>query len=455
MNKSFPANYHIVFLPSSTTSNLHPHDALSLMNSTLSYVEEPTNLLYTHPFLATLISLLVVCMIIATLVGNIMVCLAVILVRKLKAQPANLLLVSLAVADFSVGLFVMPIALVVILEDKWILGRTICLLWTSADLMLCSASILNLCMICIDRYFAVIKALTYSAKRTRGRILCYILVVWVFALLVSTTPLIVLPTNHSENSCQVSQHQLYQIYATVISFYAPCLIMVILYWRMWQAAKLLQKKDHMNTKWSVSSKQPEAKTKSNNGTMKNGFGESPKRHHRPSALLHAVRVPLMHSNSRNHHERTEDKARKTLGVIMSVFIVCWVPFFILALLKSQYIPDVPKWLDVLFLWLGYSNSMLNPLIYCKYNREFRVPFREMLCCRFSTMQTVMRNESFHSKFGPPNLSELRTSTVTCAVPAMSVTAFPPPEFELNNNNTTFSLNAENRGLEISKRIAHI
>jgi hypothetical protein len=37
--------------------------------------------------------------------------------------------------------------------------------------------------------------------------------------------------------------------------------------------------------------------------------------------------------------------------------------------------------------------MLNPLIYCKYNREFRIPFGEMICCRFSTIQDVMRNES--------------------------------------------------------------
>ncbi|CAD5215780.1 unnamed protein product [Bursaphelenchus okinawaensis] len=452
MNKTFFSNYHIVFLPASTTTAINRH---VLMNSTLLYEEESSNLLHTHPFAATVICLLVVCMIISTLIGNTMVCLAVVLVRKLKAQPANLLLVSLAVADFSVGLFVMPVALVVILENKWILGKTICLLWTSADLMLCSASILNLCMICIDRYFAVIKALTYSAKRTRSRILCYIVVVWVFALLVSTTPLIVLPTNHVDDQCQVSQHQLYQIYATVISFYAPCLIMVILYWRMWQAAKLLQKKDQLTNKWSVTSKAPQDNGHPQHSALKNGF--SPKKHHRPSALLHAVRVPLMHSNSGNHHERTEDKARKTLGVIMSVFIVCWVPFFILALLKSQYVMNVPKWLDLLVLWLGYSNSMLNPLIYCKYNREFRVPFREMLCCRFSTIQTVMRNESFHSKFGPPNLSELRSSTVTCAVPAMSLTpGFNTHNFELiNNNNTTFSLNSDNNGLDYSKRIAHI
>ncbi|VDM41310.1 unnamed protein product [Toxocara canis] len=108
---------------------------------------------------------------------------------------------------------------------------------------------------------------------------------------------------------------------------------------------------------------------------------------------------LLQVHNGKAQERGEGKARKTLGVIMSVFIFCWVPFFLIALLKPYGVIP-PRWLDHLVLWLGYSNSLLNPLIYCKYNREFRVPFREMLCCRFRTLQSVMRRESFTSKFGP-------------------------------------------------------
>ena len=44
--------------------------------------------------------------------------------------------------------------------------------------------------------------------------------------------------------------------------------------------------------------------------------------------------------------------------------------------------------------------MLNPLIYAKYNRDFRIPFREMLCCRFTTLKSVMRHESFTMRYGP-------------------------------------------------------
>lgn len=93
---------------------------------------------------------------------------------------------------------------------------------------------MNLCLISVDRYLAVTQPLTYIANRTRKRIFVYILIVWVCALLVSTTPLIVFPINRTEGSCEVSQNQLYQIYATVLSFYAPCLIMVLLYWRMYK-----------------------------------------------------------------------------------------------------------------------------------------------------------------------------------------------------------------------------
>jgi len=129
-----------------------PRDAMYAIDftdqhSTMSEnVQQPalfSSLFRTHPVLAVLLCLLVTVLILATLIGNSMVCLAVVLVRKLKHQPANLLIVSLAVAAFrfqpllldsvldaklplclifSVGLLVMPIALIDVLEDKWLLG---------------------------------------------------------------------------------------------------------------------------------------------------------------------------------------------------------------------------------------------------------------------------------------------------------------------------------------------
>jgi hypothetical protein len=88
----FPAEAVRPFLPSATTT------IPSFRAGT--NVSSPQSLFHAHPVLAALICLVVTVLILATLIGNCMVCLAIILVRKLKQQPANLLLVSLAVADF-------------------------------------------------------------------------------------------------------------------------------------------------------------------------------------------------------------------------------------------------------------------------------------------------------------------------------------------------------------------
>uniref|UniRef100_A0A158PNA6 5-hydroxytryptamine receptor 7 (inferred by orthology to a human protein) n=1 Tax=Anisakis simplex TaxID=6269 RepID=A0A158PNA6_ANISI len=300
----------------------------------------------------SLLSLLIICfsislMIIATLIGNALIMLAVLLVRKLK-QPANFLLVSLAFADFCVGLLVMPLALVDLLSDRWILGEALCRLWTSADQTLCTASIINLCMISVDRYCAVSRPLRYAAQRTRKRICCYVLIVWIVALIVSVSPLVIWPAKRIEGTCQVNQNAVYQIYATTIAFYGPTMIMIILYVKMWLAAKRLTDQDRIAKKSINGFEQPTATATATTTTT------NTRKLHRPSTILQ--KIPLVHNGK--VQERREGKARKTLGVIMSVFIVCWVPFFLIALLKPHGIIP-PRWLDHLVLWLGYSNRKMS------------------------------------------------------------------------------------------------
>ncbi|KAL6723001.1 hypothetical protein Aduo_018057 [Ancylostoma duodenale] len=347
-----PLSYTILPL----THDPWPHngDDLSTSSSSATHITSHS----TSLLLKALLAIAVLVMIIVTVVGNALVCLAVVLVRKLK-QPANFLIVSLAIADFFVGMLVMPLALVDLLFPEWPLGRSMCKLWTTADLTLCTASIVSLCAISVDRYLVITRPLRYSAMRTTARMLVYIAIVWVIAAVVSVSSHIIanlLDTQEADDRiCQVIQHFAYQIYATIISFYGPTLIMLILYVQIWRAAKRIARKDHDQT------------THMQVGVDKNGndhldlIPETQKTlkivkndHrgylHRPSALFHAVKMPLI-----RQHDRSECKARKTLGVIMSVFIICWLPFFSLALLKSCLSLAVPYWLDVLTLWLGYSN----------------------------------------------------------------------------------------------------
>ena len=116
----------------------------------------------------------------------------------------------------------------------------------------------------------------------------------------------------------------------------------------------------------------------------------------------------------------ERKASTTLGIIMSAFTICWLPFFILAWVRICLSdPEViPSSLSSIFLWLGYCNSLLNPIIYATLNRDFRKPFREILFFRCGNLQHMMREEFYQSQYGDPvnnyNRSGNETSEVLVA-----------------------------------------
>lgn len=184
-----------------------------------------------------LLVLVLLLIIIGTVIGNLLVCVAVCLVRKLR-RPYNYLLVSLAVSDLCVALLVMPMALLLELLGEWQFGGLACDVWVSFDVLSCTASILNLCMISVDRYLAITKPLEYGVKRTPRRMVAYIAFVWLGAAFISLPPILILGNEHGEgNSCEVCNNFWYQIYATFGSFYIPLTVMVIVYYKIFCAAK--------------------------------------------------------------------------------------------------------------------------------------------------------------------------------------------------------------------------
>lgn len=86
-----------------------------------------------------------------TVAGNCLVVISVCFVKKLR-QPSNYLIVSLAVADLSVAVAVMPFVSVTdLIGGEWIFGSAFCNVFIAMDVMCCTASIMTLCVISIDR----------------------------------------------------------------------------------------------------------------------------------------------------------------------------------------------------------------------------------------------------------------------------------------------------------------
>eukprot|EP00061_Rhincodon_typus_P012951 g39023.t1 len=85
-----------------------------------------------------------------TVSGNCLVMISVCFVKKLR-QPSNYLIVSLALADLSVAVAVMPFVIVTdLIGGQWIFGQLFCNVFIAMDVMCCTASIMTLCVISID-----------------------------------------------------------------------------------------------------------------------------------------------------------------------------------------------------------------------------------------------------------------------------------------------------------------
>lgn len=85
--------------------------------------------------------------------------------------------------------------------------------------------------------------------------------------------------------------------------------------------------------------------------------------------------------------RMETKAAKTLGIIVGGFILCWLPFFTMYLVRAFCRNCIhPTVFSVLF-WLGYCNSAINPCIYALFSKDFRFAFKSIICKCFCKRRT--------------------------------------------------------------------
>ncbi|NXE38210.1 DRD2 protein, partial [Ptilorrhoa leucosticta] len=117
--------------------------------------------------------------------GNVLVCMAVSRERALQTTT-NYLIVSLAVADLLVATLVMPWVVYLEVVGEWRFSRIHCDIFVTLDVMMCTASILNLCAISIDRYTAVAMPMLYNTRySSKRRVTVMIAVVWVLSFAIS------------------------------------------------------------------------------------------------------------------------------------------------------------------------------------------------------------------------------------------------------------------------------
>uniref|UniRef100_A0A665VM52 5-hydroxytryptamine receptor 7 n=1 Tax=Echeneis naucrates TaxID=173247 RepID=A0A665VM52_ECHNA len=302
----------------------------------------------------------------STICGNLLVVISVCFVKKLR-QPSNYLIVSLAVADLSVALAVMPfVSITDLIGGQWIFGQFFCNVFIAMDVMCCTASIMTL-NISLCRYLGITKPLTYPVRQNGCCMAKMILSVWLLSASITLPPLFGWAQNVNDGRvCLISQDFGYTIYSTAVAFYIPMSVMLIMYYRIYRAAKL---REHAS-----------GETGSVEGTEAEEEEES----------LDCVAASIF---------KREQKAAATLGIVVGAFTFCWLPFFLVSTARpfvcGVECSCVPLWLERTLLWLGYANSLINPFIYAFFNRDLRTTYSNLLRCRYRNINQKLSAAGMH------------------------------------------------------------
>ncbi|XP_070683626.1 alpha-1A adrenergic receptor [Pempheris klunzingeri] len=322
--------------------------------------------------------------ILVAIVGNILVILSVVCNKHLQTVT-NFFIVNLAMADLLLSIIVLPFSASLEVLGCWVFGRVFCNIWAAVDVLCCTASILSLCIISIDRYIGVKYCLKYPSIMTERKAVAILVLVWVSSTVISVGPLLGWkePPPVDDSICSITEEPGYALFSSLFSFYLPLMVILIMYFRVYVVARRTTKSLEAGVK------------RERNKSM-----EVVLRIHCRSVLEDARSASS--KSSKNHPFRSslsvrlmkfskEKKAAKTLAIVVGMFILCWLPFFFFLPMGSFFPALKPS--ETVFkvvFWLGYFNSCINPMIYPCSSKEFQRAFTRLLRCQCHQRQRVLR-----------------------------------------------------------------
>uniref|UniRef100_A0A914N1P7 G-protein coupled receptors family 1 profile domain-containing protein n=1 Tax=Meloidogyne incognita TaxID=6306 RepID=A0A914N1P7_MELIC len=124
-----------------------------------------------------------------TILANFLVFIVLYKNPRLQTVP-NLLVGNLALSDFCLALIVLPLSSVYACAGEWLFNDTLCQIFVSADILCSTASIWNLSIVGLDRYWAITSPVAYLNKRNKKTACIMIVTVWSFSALISLAPLL-------------------------------------------------------------------------------------------------------------------------------------------------------------------------------------------------------------------------------------------------------------------------
>lgn len=270
-------------------------------------------------------------------VGNTTTLKIIICTPALRTIP-NFLIASLAISDIGLGAFSGPLCLGVLMFSKWPFSYSICQFHGMAALTFACASVENLALMAVNRYFRVVKTNKYNKYFKKRNTLCYICILWMSSLIASVSYIPSGPRGYvfhpGKFFCYLHIDDYVFVLLTVTVYIAfPAMLIAFCYYKVY---KTIQKHNRSMSNWGSSSQ---------------------------SLSVQEINIT------------------RTLFMIVVMFMVCWLPVFtmdIIDIIKSRW--SLPREAYVVYTFLAASSSSINPVLYGIMNPVFRKEYIKTLTC---------------------------------------------------------------------------
>ena len=280
-----------------------------------------------------------------TLTGNIMVCIAVYKNTRLRTTT-NQYIIALAVSDLMSGVLLMPFSLGVLITGEWVYGPVICNFQAYMALFVVYVSPVTMGLTAFNRYMRICKSeqqykRIFSPWKSRALLACAWILVACYILVPKLTGLqdyVLVPGYALCVPAHLNQTGKVVHYAIVLGFFflTPLLTTIFSYIKV---AKMIRQ---------------------HNAAMSSTI-------HR-GATGSSITVQ-------------ELKLSKSLFVVVFAFMICWIPFWVIIVVKRFHVVEkMPRNIELLSSFFIYPSNTINPFIYVGMNPIFKSEFKKMFCC---------------------------------------------------------------------------
>ncbi|XP_031549302.1 5-hydroxytryptamine receptor 1F-like [Actinia tenebrosa] len=367
------------------------------------------------------------------ILGNTLVILVILWTKSLRRMEANSFVMSLSIADLLVALTIVPITIASLVNPqnhpydkfKTFLGV--------GNFFFCICSIMNLTLLSLDRYFAITSPYRYLDFLTHKRACSLCILIWVYSLGFSLPPVFgissyscFIPNFETcrEDVWRSSDTLVFALLVLGFTYGLSLVSMSYCYWKIFKVARSHSRRIAAQQSFRISvktknqfveqnarttqnlalevSKAEEIKSQSiqshQNGQINGNDTETAGFRWVEKSLIDIVIAPWiigpkrpintknpdfehsLHSsadsdgsskNSDKNFTKNEMRVARSFLIVIGLYVLCWTPFCLILALEIFLRRKLSEEASLICLWIGYTNSCVNPFIYTWKYRQFR------------------------------------------------------------------------------------